>query len=140
VGKDALPEFSAQTLPVGSAPSDRTFQPSPILDQSRNSNISSEQRTAAEDSILGATSADVNKGIVRPVYGQTSRELRSEGRKARNGLAGVGADPRNAVRERALDTDFLKSPTGKGDMNRPDMVGAEDKIPEGAEAVAAERY
>ena len=88
----------------------------------------------------GATSADVNKGIGQPVYGQTSHELRSDGRKARNGLAGVGADPRDSVREWALDTNFLMSKTGKGRMSRLDMVGAEDKIPEGAEAVAAERY
>lgn len=92
-----------------------------------------------EDSISGATSADVNKGIFQPMYGQTSHELRSAGRKARSGLAGVGADPRDPVRERALNTDFLRGTTSEGGVYRPDIAGAEDKIPEGAEAVAAER-
>lgn len=87
----------------------------------------------------GATSAEVNRGVGQPIYGQSSHELRSSDRKERNGLAGVGGDPRDPVKERRLDSDYQKGATGEGLKSR-EMVGAEDKLPEGAEAVAAERY
>jgi hypothetical protein len=76
VGNDAALDFSAQTLPPGSAPSDRTFQPSPISGQNQNPEITDEVRTSAKESIHGATSADLNKGIGQPMIGETSRELR----------------------------------------------------------------
>jgi hypothetical protein len=145
VGKDAVPEFSAQTLPVGSAPADRTYQPSPIPVQNQ-SYLSNEVRTVAIDAIPGATSADVNKGVGQPVYGQSSRELRGRGgghkgrrggRKDRIGLAGVGADPRDPVKERGLDLDV---PKGMEKLMYHDFAGAEEKLPQGAETVAAERY
>lgn len=139
VGNDAAPAFSAQTLSPGSAPAKHTFQQPPIPDQNQNLDMASEARTTAEESIPGATSADVNRGIGQPIYGQSSHELRSD-EKGRNGLVGVGADPRDPVRERGLDTDFPKDPAGKGGRHREDILSAEDKIPETAEAVAAERY
>jgi hypothetical protein len=45
VGNDAAPEFNAQTLPAGTAPSDRTFAPNTqneIPGQAMNPNISKE--------------------------------------------------------------------------------------------------
>lgn len=147
MGNDAVPGFSAQTLPAGSAPADRTYQP-PLLPAQNLFYASSELRTAAKDAMHGATSADVNKGVGQPLYGQTSRELRGKcsgrkarrgGRKERNGLAGVGVDPRDPVKERALDSDFPKDRMGKRGLNWHTFAGAEDKMPQGAEAVAAER-
>lgn len=138
MGKDAAPDFSAQTLPPGSAPSDRTFQPSPISGQSQNPEITDEVRTSAEESIHGATSADLNKGIGQPMIGETSRELRhnaEKGRppKSRYGLEGVGASATDPVKQRGLDMDHQKHAV------RPDKLGAEDRLPEDAETVAAER-
>ena len=139
VGNDAVPEFSAQTLPAGSAPSNNTHQIAPIPGDDQNLDVYSDVRTRAEESIPGVTSADVTRGVGRPLYGQTSNELRRAHRKARYGLVGVGADPRDPVRERALDKDYPTSKTGGNGISGPDITGAEDRLPESAEAVAAER-
>ena len=106
VGNDAKPTFSAQTLPAGSAPSDRTFEPnatSEIPSQAENeSALQSEDKestyTSASDTLGGSTSADVHTGLGHPGSGQTSSELRHDGEHHRKnagghggGLAGVGA-------------------------------------------------
>lgn len=54
VGNDAKPEFSAQTLPAGTAPADRTFQPQ------NDAEIPAGGETTAAQTIGGATSKDVN--------------------------------------------------------------------------------
>merc|ERR1712036_191875 len=113
---DRAPEFTAQTLPAGSAPADRTFKPNPVDDVPlTNSN------PAASDTVTGSTSADVHTGLGHPGQGQTSTELRHDGghtsKKQSAGLEGVGAT--------AAST-------------RCDVAGAEDKIPEPAERAAAE--
>jgi len=54
-------------------------------------------------------------------------------------LSGVGADQSDPVRERGLDVDVEKGSRGKSGNDRQDILGAEERIPEGAEAVAAER-
>jgi hypothetical protein len=144
VGNDAVPEFHAQTLPAGTAPSDRTFQPntqSLIPGQYQDPNIASDVQTRGDETIPGATSRDVHKGIGQPIYGQSSRQLRHGEKKGRHkhGLVGVGADPRNPVRERALDIDVPKGTRGKSGVNRQNVPGAEERLPETAETVAAER-
>ncbi|WPH03288.1 Hypothetical protein R9X50_00616500 [Acrodontium crateriforme] len=78
VGKDAKPEFSAQTLPAGSAPSNRTFQPAADSDFAPLPG-----GYKASESIGGATSGDVNVGLGRPMQGQTSNELRHDGERHR---------------------------------------------------------
>ncbi|KAL8809557.1 MAG: hypothetical protein Q9200_003315, partial [Gallowayella weberi] len=92
VGNDTAPEFSAKTLPAGSAPADRTFQPnatSEVPGQADNDNVlrshgKESTHTTASSTLGGATSGDVHTGLGKPVQGQTSHDRGG-------GLAGVGA-------------------------------------------------
>jgi hypothetical protein len=100
-------------------------------------------QTPADKTIPGATSRDVHKGIGQPIYGQSSHQkrLKRNGEKKgkhKHGLVGVGADPRDPVRERALDIDVPKGTRGKS-ANPENIPGAEERLPETAETVAAER-
>jgi len=104
-----------------------------------NPNISKETWTSAQDTIVGATSADVHTGYGHPGSGQTSKELHGERKKERNGLVGVGANQTDPIRERALDIDHPKGTKGYSGENREDIPGAEDRVPVSAEALAAER-
>jgi hypothetical protein len=81
----------------------------------------------------------VHTGYGHPGSGQTSSELHGRRKKERSGLAGVGADPRDPIRERALDIDVPKGTRGKSGANRQDIPGAEEREPVSAEGVAAER-
>jgi hypothetical protein len=65
--------------------------------------------------------------------------LRGVRKKEKNGLAGVGADPSDSFRERGLDIEHPKGTKGKNGENREDILGAEERLPESAESVAAER-
>ena len=150
VGNDAVPEFQAQTLPPGSAPASKTFQPNPdtdvpsaTSDHGTHAALPDEQPSAA-DTIGGATSADVHGGLGHPGQGQTSTEIRHDGgeKKGGQGLQGVGAsgtkefktanehDPEMA-HLRALDKD--EAVGGRGDK-----PSAQDRIPETADTVASE--
>ena len=51
----------------------------------------------------------------------------------------MGADPSDSFRERGLDIDHPKGTKGKSGENREDILGAEERLPESAESVAAER-
>ena len=51
----------------------------------------------------------------------------------------MGANQGDPVRERGLDVDVPKGTRGKSGVDRQDILGAEERVPEGAEAVAAER-
>jgi len=62
----------------------------------------------------------------------------SPGREKKKGLAGAGADQSDVFRERGQDTDFPTGTKGKSGVNREDIVGAEERLPESAESVAAE--
>lgn len=87
------------------------------------------------DTIGGATSADVSKGIGQPLQGQTKSEIRHDGHPGRSkvgrGLIGVpgtsvtatnrAADPAVDERQRALNKD--EATPGRGDKG---AVGAED--------------
>lgn len=100
---DDVPEFSAQQVPIGTAPKDRLFEPNAA--QSEAPNVAAEgnanpdeagaRDNIAQAGIAGATSADVHKGWGHPGQGQTSTELRHDGqhsgKKQGTGLAGVGA-------------------------------------------------
>jgi len=78
-----------------------------------------------------------------PVQGQSSQQLHGSGAatgaKEGNGLAGVGADQSDPMRERGLDHEFPKRTRGKSGENREDILGAEEREPVSAESVAAER-
>ncbi|KAL8770507.1 MAG: hypothetical protein Q9209_003762 [Squamulea sp. 1 TL-2023] len=90
VGNDTAPEFSAKTLPPGSAPKDRTFQPNNIsevpgqAEPSLRSHGKESTHTTASSTLGGATSGDVHTGLGKPVQGQNVSDRGG-------GLAGVGA-------------------------------------------------
>jgi len=135
--KDRVPEFSAQTLPAGSAPASSTYNPNPDLN---NQGMYQD----ASSTIRGATSADVHIGLGHPGQGQTSQELHGRGKKDRTGLTGrvehemegndktTGRDPMFA-NQRNLEEDV---PAGQhGNIGGP---AAQEREPETATTVARE--
>ena len=150
---DHAPEFSAKTLPPGSAPADRTFQPNPtgeVPGQADNENVlrshgKESTYTTAESTLGGTDSAAVHTGLGHPGQGQTSSELRHDGqhtaKRAGAGLEGVGAsggsgvDERVTPSQRALERDEAAS----GQRGDKTLTGAEDYPPVTADEVAAER-
>ncbi|KAF4547531.1 Hypothetical protein D9617_40g012700 [Elsinoe fawcettii] len=93
--KDAAEEFTAETLPAGSAPASKTFKPNNISDIPTTGATSGQETTSASDTIVGATSGDVHTGLGKPIQGQSSSEQRHDGKPHRagdgGGLEGVGA-------------------------------------------------
>ena len=101
--KDDASEFTAKTLPPGSAPESRTFQPntqSEIPSQADNANVLPDHGeestyTPASATLGGADSRDVHRGLGHPGSGQTSAEIRHDGehhrKRAGAGLEGVGS-------------------------------------------------
>ncbi|KAI4129597.1 MAG: hypothetical protein LQ338_002171 [Usnochroma carphineum] len=143
LGNDTAPEFTAKTLPPGSAPTDRTFQPNNISEvpsQALNPDVlpshgKESTHTTASSTLGGATSGDVHKGLGKPVQGQTSSELHGgkAGSGREGGLAGVGAsgaasgakmaDERVQVHQRGLEREGGKFAGTKSDKTE---VGAEE--------------
>lgn len=106
---DKAPEFNAETLPAGSAPASRTFQPNAQSDVNTLT-----ETTNASDTITGATSGDVHTGLGHPGQGQSSNEMRNDGGKTRGGgLQGVGATGAGSAGEQGSDrADFSTSVAG----------------------------
>lgn len=137
---DRVPEFSAQILPAGTAPPERTFKPNPTKEVPL-----SESNPSAADTIQGSTSADVHTGLGHPGSGQTSSEIRHDGshtsKKQSSGLEGVGArvdDKMDTIdaKQRGLERDGAASNAGtRGNVGGLD---AQDRLPEPAETAAAE--
>jgi len=94
---DRAPEFHAQTLPAGSAPTEETFKPNnagevpPVPGQADKET----QQNSAQATMPGATSADVHTGLGHPGQGQTSQELHHDGshsnKKGGSGITGVAS-------------------------------------------------
>jgi len=150
MGNDARPEFNAQILPPGSAPSDRTFRPTdnsevPPVTQTDNNDSAVSQ--PPPNDFPGATSGDVHTGLGHPGQGQTSTELRHDGQHTRkkigsggtdglqHGAQGKTVDPHDPkfAGQRALDKDDAQ--VGRGSLGGP---AAEERLPESSETVAAE--
>lgn len=96
VGNDAAPAFSAQTLPPGTAPADRTFAPNTQTEVPSQASYPADADedapfTSASDTLGGATSADVHTGLGKPLQGQSSTEVRHEGQHHRKNPGGYGA-------------------------------------------------
>lgn len=143
VGNDAVPEFHAETHPPGTAPKEASFQPRPVGEipgQAFNAAADeSETRTSAADTLGGATSAQVDFGYGKPMSGMTSKEKHGVEKRDRNGLTGVGANDKNNVFDTARSKGAdLPDGVEKG-MRTGNYTGAEDKLPESAEHLAAER-
>lgn len=98
VGNEGVPEFTAKTVPPGTAPSDRTFKPNsanaiPPGSEADNKNKDADAGTSASDTLTGATSGDVYAGLGKPVQGQSSAELEHDGyphrKRPETGLVGI---------------------------------------------------
>jgi len=153
---DNAPEFSAKTLPAGSAPAESTFQPNPqgeVPGQALNDDVDRSHgkegvRTDPLDTLPGATSKDVHTGLGHPGQGQTSTELRKDGghtsSKKTSGPEGAGATGGSGLHgsgdmdaeHKRLQSD--KTSSGPTTGHNVSLDGAEDKQPESAESVAAE--
>jgi len=139
VGNDAVPEFHAQTLPAGSAPSNSTYSSNTQETPAQ----ASYNKTSASDSLGGSSSADVHAGLGKPMQGMTSQEVHRDGGErsaGKGGAEGVGGsagqstvDPHapEMAGQRALDKD--EAVIGRG--GQPD---AQDRLNETAETVAKE--
>ncbi|KAF2148362.1 hypothetical protein K461DRAFT_262451 [Myriangium duriaei CBS 260.36] len=93
---DGRPEFHAQTLPAGSAPKDRTFEPNSTADIPASG-------ASASETLGGATSGEVHTGLGHPGSGQTSTEQRHTG-GGRTGLEGLsGAKNDKHIEARTTD-------------------------------------
>lgn len=137
---DKALEFSAQTLPAGTAPADRTFKPNPTNDVPLT-----QSNPDAGSTIQGSTSADVHTGLGHPGQGQTSAELRHDGshtsKKQSAGLEGVGAKVENKLdsidpRQRGLEDDRAAKTSGtRGNVGG---LAAQEREAESASTIAAE--
>ena len=144
VGNDAAPEFHAQTLPPGSAPADRTFQPNPISEtpgQADNDNVLRSHGkegtyTSAESTLGGSTSGDVHTGLGKPIQGQTSHEKRNEPDHEGSGLVGVGASGAASGNQTA---DERLDPKQRGlERESGDIAGKKFSTDEGADELPNE--
>ena len=106
--------------------------------------ISSEQ-TSAQDSLPGATSADVHTGLGHPGSGQTSAEIRHDGEKGRKnpgrGLQGVGASTQEFKTVDHTDPKFKDHRSIDNEdrvLGRGEILSAEERVAESAETVAHE--
>lgn len=138
VGNDAVPEFEAKTLPPGSAPASKTFQPN-VTPSAGQDQTDFEGHPAAGD--MGSTSADVHTGLGHPGAGQSSQEMRSN-TQTRQGIEGAGA---SGVLQSGIDTSDPKmahhrtegsdvAETGRGTVGGPP---AQEREPVSAETVAS---
>lgn len=160
---DRAGEFHAQTLPPGTAPAGSSYQPNPIYEIPSQANNEDALRGHGKESTFtkpqdfpGATSADVHKGLGKPMVGQTSNEIRHDGEHGRKrqtyGYETVGAsghpkhtehsigDPqkvsdRNHPNQRGIERDEARG----GQHGDKGSLAAEDLRPEPADTVAAER-
>ncbi|KAJ5510465.1 hypothetical protein PEXP_041930 [Penicillium expansum] len=89
---DQHPEYHAQPFPSGAAPASNSYLPDPVSSipgQANNFNVSAGQEdevatyTSAANTLLGATSGDVNRGFGTPMQGQTINEIRHNGAHGR---------------------------------------------------------
>ncbi|OBT67191.1 hypothetical protein VE03_02602 [Pseudogymnoascus sp. 23342-1-I1] len=136
VGNDAAPEFHATTLPSGTAPASRSFEPNPknIVPGQSPELSNPDTWVDAESTITGATTQDVYKGMGKPVQGQTTGDLRHQ-TSQRSGLEGVGTSAEDSISKRGLERDVPKGGKTRDDMpveERATMRDVGDREPESA--------
>ncbi|KAI0450010.1 hypothetical protein F5B21DRAFT_492498 [Xylaria acuta] len=139
VGNERAPEFHAQTYPPGTAPQEDTYQPRPEGEYAAQAYGTA---PSAADTIQGATSQDVYRGMGKPIQGQEHREIEKlhggHRKKERSGVAGVGGvEGVDFVRVRGADLPegIHKGMRGKASEDYP---AAEDRVPTDAEGIASE--
>jgi len=145
---DHAPEFSAKTLPAGSAPANRTFRPnskSETPGQADNADVlrshgKESTYTSAEATLGGTDSGAVNTGLGYPGQGQTSSELKHASKHGGAGLEDMGGsgmtDGGNAAAKALQAEERGEGPTPE---HYRQTAGAADMLPESAESVAAQR-
>lgn len=81
---DRAPEFHAETLPAGTAPSKDTYTPNPDINNQKTF-------TSASSTLVGADSGSVHTGLGHPGSGQTSQSLHDNSSHSggSGGLAGL---------------------------------------------------
>ncbi|KAJ5199705.1 hypothetical protein N7491_009497 [Penicillium cf. griseofulvum] len=111
-GTDPHPEYHAQAFPPGAAPASNSYASNPVSavpGQANDLNMAAVQEndgtyTSPADTLVGATSEGVNRGLGKPMQGETSNELRNNGQHGRKrdtpGLEGVGTYRQNRGVER----------------------------------------
>ncbi len=144
---DKVEEFTAKTLPPGSAPQDRTFRPNNISEvpsQADNPDVLPDDDkeatyTSASSTLGGATSQDVNEGLGRPMQGQTSTEIKHDGKhhrkRDRAGLEGVGSSGDKGMEDPKYNPDpnddHAEGPIPGREHNAV-LPGGQDMLPEKA--------
>ncbi|KAI0844277.1 hypothetical protein F5Y00DRAFT_249119 [Daldinia vernicosa] len=146
VGNDAAPEFHAEKYPPGTAPPESTFLPNPVNEFPAKSPL-----IPPADTLGGTTSQALYTGLGKPFQGQVSTEVRGsllgeemkKRKKEHAGLEGVGASEGGDiardkwVRQKGADLPEGVEKGTRGKAN-PEYPGAEDRLPTGAEQVAAD--
>ncbi|KAI1177892.1 hypothetical protein F4777DRAFT_540734 [Nemania sp. FL0916] len=140
VGNDRIPEFHAETYPPGTAPREYTYQPRP---EGEFAAQASETGPSAADTISGATSQDLYRGMGKPIQGQEAREIKKRhgghNKKEGTGFAGVGGvEGVDFARAKGADLPegVQRGMRGKGTEEYP---AAEERMPTNAEELASER-
>ena len=87
--------------------------PGQSLDSAAAGNTEPGTTTSAQDTLVGATSADVHTGYGHPGQGQSSAELR-DGSKAAGGLQSVGASGARSSGQDARDNKDFSQPGSQG--------------------------
>jgi hypothetical protein len=140
--KDSAPEFATQTLPPGSAPKDRTFQPHPdteVPGQADNADTQQEgesTHTSASITLGGSDSREVDKGLGHPVSGMSSAERHHDGhshrKHDRDGLEGVGSSGNKGINDPKFNPRDEDDSHGKGPIpakeHNSNLSGAEDVV------------
>ncbi|KAJ5124137.1 uncharacterized protein N7515_007962 [Penicillium bovifimosum] len=88
---DQRQTYHMEGFPPGTAPASNSFTANPISEggsQALNPNVEAgpdkeATYTSVSDTLHGSTSADLNRGIGKPMQGQTSTEMRHDGQHGR---------------------------------------------------------
>lgn len=146
--KDQARESKAQVLPPGSAPPDRTFRPdtqAELPSQASEAPLENDDDdestyTSPADTLVGATSADLNRGLGHPGQGELGRELEHDGRskrkKERTGNEARATGGSGLRDEGSAEARLLSRDTAEHNVM---LEGAEDKVPVTSEVVDSER-
>jgi hypothetical protein len=146
-----MSQFRLEQHPPGTAPSENTYHPNPV-NEAPGDGVDRDAPPGGTEalSMPGATSADVDKGLGKPMQGMTGRDVAAQlpgkkhtgerfhpqkRKKEETGLAAVGADPaRDPVREHGWDL-----PEGIERGMKDGQSVAEERLPVTADELGAER-
>jgi len=135
-------ESHVKLMPAGTAPPDRSFAAGPLADvnfpEATFDTADEEAFVSAQDSLTGATSKDVHRGLGHPGSGQPASQKNFH--KERSGLEGRGGDTKDWVRERGLDRDHQKGGKLTSAEGRAGVLSAEGRLPSTAEHLATEMH